>query len=95
MKTFYIKNGKEKEVKNLRWVLDYARRNKIRMIFARQENGVFHDAILQVHFQDGIVFESEFASFNVLIDWLHARRSWKGSLLYVYVFGHFSSKKYL
>ena len=63
--------------KNLRGVLDHARRSWI-------EEAVAYPApegrgVLQVTYGDGCTCHTEFASYEVLCGWLRARCSWAGS----------------
>ena len=63
--------------KNLRGVLDHARRSWV-------EEAVAYPApegrgLLKVTYGDGCRCRTEFGSFQVLCDWLRARRSWAGS----------------
>lgn len=66
--------------KNLRGVLDHARRSWV-------EEAVAHPSpsgaggVLQVTYGDGRTCRTEFASYQVLCGWLRARRSlaWAGS----------------
>lgn len=96
MGSFYKKpNGAVRKVKNLGWLLRYARKNIIEKIIARQENGVCHEAILEVYFKDGTFYQSDFADYRVLCVWLRERRVLRGVTVFYFVSGQFSSKREL
>ena len=81
----YVKNGVTKQVKNLGWLLNYARKIQIDHITVRQWND--GTQYLNVSFKDGVQFESEFASLTVLNDWLKSRRSWRGVKVHFVLYG--------
>lgn len=88
MATIYYPNGKEKPIKNLGWVLRRASRYPIEQITINKLNGTFGiGADLKVRFKDKVRFETDFASFSVLCQWLNSRRSWYGSKVAVYHYG--------
>lgn len=87
--SYYVKNGITKEVKNLGWLLAYARKHPIRCITTRQWND--GTQYLEVSFKDGVKYETEFASMSVLNDWLKSRRSWEGTKVHFVLFGKFQS----
>ena len=81
----YIKNGKTKQVKNLGWLLYYARRIQIDHVTVRQWND--GTQYLNVSFKDGVEYQCEFASLGVLNDWLKSRHSWKGVKVHFFLYG--------
>lgn len=91
--SIYVKNGKTKQVKNLGWVLNYARKVQIDHATVRQWND--GTQYLNVIFKDGVQYESEFASLSVLYDWLKARRSWRGVKVHFVLFGQYQSTWYI
>lgn len=63
--------------RNLRGVLDHARRAGLRSVHAYPS--ARGQGLLGVTFADGAQCRVRFASYAVLCDWLRARRSWAGA----------------
>ena len=62
--------------RNLRGIGDHARRTWLaEAVASPAQDG---RGLLQVTFGDGTTCRTEFASYQVLCIWLHARRSWAG-----------------
>jgi len=79
MNAEYTKNHVTKKVKNLGWCLRYASSNIIKKIRINKHNGTYGvGGHLTVYFDDGVEFDSEFADFGVLCNWLKSRESWRG-----------------
>lgn len=95
--TYYVdrKTLKTRKVKNLGWLLKHAGYNIIEAITINQHNGTYGvGANLTVRFADKI-FYSDFASHQVCIDWVKARKSWRGVPVYYYLYNQFSSGEVL
>lgn len=76
--------GKLYRSRDLRGLLDYARRNYRSYVaavaIAPLPNG---GGSLEVRYADGAVGTDRFASFFVLCGWLRSRRSWHGAELFI------------
>jgi hypothetical protein len=68
--------------RNLRGLLDYARKSFVRHVTAYKTQG--GGAWLAVYFDDGSWCPAEFADYSVCCRWLMARRSWDLSTLAVW-----------
>jgi hypothetical protein len=58
---------------------DYARVSRVVKIETRATNNG-HNGLLTVTYADGAVTSSHFASYNIMIDWVRDRRSWRGAV---------------
>jgi hypothetical protein len=66
--------------RNLRGILDYARRSPV----AHIETSMGYDGspvrgLVLVKYADGAHCLTDFASYHIMIDWLRGRRSWRGA----------------
>lgn len=76
-------SGKLHRSRNLRGLLDYARRPHVWVAAVSIAPLPARGGSLEVRYSDGSVGTDQFASFSVLCDWLRARRSWHGAELFV------------
>jgi hypothetical protein len=62
--------------KNLRGLLDYARKSRVALIESRVDplNSVRGE--IRVTYADGATGFASFASYNIMIDWVRNRRIW-------------------
>jgi hypothetical protein len=59
--------------RNLRGILDYARKSPLVSVKIAPHAG---QGLLLVRYYDGAYSQTAFADFSVLVDWAKARRSW-------------------
>lgn len=71
-----IRQGKvEAYSRNLRGILDYARRNSVRRVKVEFGN-ITRRAFYTVEFFNGATCKGEFAEYGICVDWFKSRRSW-------------------
>lgn len=70
-----IRQGKvESDSRNLRGLMDYARRNTIQRVTLEMTED--YGALFHVRFVNGATLNTEFAGWDVAQRWVRARRSW-------------------
>lgn len=62
--------------KNLRGILDYARKSRVVFVSAAPCEKNAHNGRLFVRFEDGAEGRAFFACYTVLLEWIGNRRSW-------------------
>lgn len=65
--------------RNLRGLVDYARKYRVVCIITRKEMtaDTYARGELRVVFSDGGIGDASFASFEIMIDWVRNRRTWR------------------
>jgi hypothetical protein len=76
-------SGKLHQSRDLRGLLDYARRPRVWITAVSIAPLPVGGGSLEVRYSDGAVGTDTFADFSVLCGWLRARRSWHGADLFV------------
>ncbi len=74
MVTIHIHNGKPRHSRNLRGILDYARRQPVRLV--RMYLSAACVATVDIIYDDESYCTTTFADWRVLRGWVAARRSW-------------------
>ncbi len=83
MSEILTKDGKLYRSRNLRGLLDYARKHWSSYVAAVKISPIPGGGSLEVLYGDGAVGTDTFADFTVLCHWLRCRRSWHGAKLTV------------
>ena len=65
--------------RNLRALRDYARISPVVSVSVKRDGKV--RGTLTVNYADGCTSSASFASYHILVDWVRARRSWKGAVI--------------
>lgn len=67
--------------RNLRCMRDYARRSPVARVECRKRNAHPKDpaGIISVEYADGATCTTDFASYNIMVDFVRGRRSWRGA----------------
>lgn len=65
--------------RNLRGMRDYARVSRIVRVETMRHPNTPACGLLRVEYADGACSLAHFASFNIMHDWVRARRSWRGA----------------
>lgn len=63
--------------RNLRGLLDYARVSKPKRVELTPQEG--SNGRLRVIYSDGATSSARFRSYNIMVDWVRNRRSWRGA----------------
>lgn len=75
-----IKNGAIiRRSRNLRGMLDYARTSLVAAVETMRDPANNTRGILAVTYADGATCRASFASFNIMIDFVRNRRTWRGA----------------
>lgn len=64
---------------NLRGMRDYARVSPVAKVTTQKDPQNKTRGILTVHYENGAHCVASFASFNIMIDFVRNRRSWRGA----------------
>ena len=73
------KNEVIRTSRNLRAMRDYARVSPVRSV--RLEKDGACRGLLWVSYVDGCRSGASFASYHIMVDWVRARRSWRGAII--------------
>lgn len=67
--------------RNLRGMRDYARVSPVACVVCRMRRGHPNDpgGHLWVRYDNGATCETDFASYNIMVDFVRKRRSWRGA----------------
>ena len=78
-KETYIMHGgvTVSRTRNLRGLLDYARKSKVATVESRVDPLNHVRGELRVTYLNGAQGFASFASYNIMVDWIRARRSWR------------------
>ncbi|HDR9130795.1 TPA: hypothetical protein QDA91_001892 [Burkholderia vietnamiensis] len=63
--------------KNLRGMRDYARKSPVACVETLRSPANRHNGQLTVTYADGAYCTAHFACYEIMIDWVRARRSWR------------------
>ncbi|QXV72202.1 hypothetical protein Acf1_00005 [Acidovorax phage ACF1] len=78
--TNIIKNGQViRTSKNLRGMLDYARVSPVVGVESAPLKGQEICGTMRVLYQDGAECRANFKNYHIMIDFIRARRSWRGA----------------
>lgn len=67
--------------KNLRGMRDYGRRSPVARVECRKRNAHPKDpaGVIRVEYANGATCTADFASYNIMVDFVRNRRSWRGA----------------
>lgn len=65
--------------RNLRALRDYTKVSPVVNVSVKKD-GVCR-GLLSVEYADGCTSTASFASYHIMVDWVRARRSWKGAVI--------------